>query len=125
MDQAADDQVGLDQAADDQVGLDQAAEFLPRDQPRRTIPLTETADNTSPWIRTRELEVRVVDRGRRLQVDSVRGLRPERSNMQWVNRGPRPRVKPVCDQFRDHFSIWFSGSNPGLSDRPGSSFKLL
>ena len=143
MDQAADDQVGLDQAADDQVGLDQAAELLPRDQPRQTIPRTETADNTSPWIRTRELEVRVdrprtsatgedcprnwtrVDRGRRLRVDSVRGLRPERSNMEWVNREPRSRVKPVRGQFRDHFSIWFSGSNPGLSGRPSSSFKLL
>ena len=79
--------------------------------PRRTIPRTETVDNTSPRIRTRELEVRVdrpqtsaagegcpqnwkrVDRGRRLLVDSVRRLRPERSNMKWVNRGPRPRVK--------------------------------
>ncbi|KAL0662054.1 hypothetical protein Bca4012_098891 [Brassica carinata] len=115
----------MDQAADDQVGLDQAAELLLRDQPRRTIPRTETADNTSLWIRTRELEVRVVDHGRRLRVDSVRGLHPERSNMEWVNRGPRPRVKPVRGQFRDHFSIWFSGSNPGLSGRPGSSFKLL
>ncbi|KAL0814185.1 hypothetical protein Bca101_070628 [Brassica carinata] len=115
----------MDQAADDQVGLDQAAELLPRDQPRQTIPRTETADNTSPWIRTRELEVRVVDRGRRLRVDSVRGLRPERSNMEWVNREPRSRVKPVRGQFRDHFSIWFSGSNPGSSGRPGSNFKLL
>ncbi|KAF2563905.1 hypothetical protein F2Q70_00018277 [Brassica cretica] len=107
----------MDQAADDQVGMDQAAELLPRDQPRRTIPRTETADNTSPRIRTREHEVRVdrprtsaagegcpqnwrrVDRGRRLWVDSVRGLHPERSNMEWVNRGLRPRVKSVRGQF--------------------------
>nr|VDD63153.1 unnamed protein product [Brassica oleracea] len=38
----------MDQAADNQIGLDQAAESLPRDQPKRTIPRTESADNTSP-----------------------------------------------------------------------------
>ncbi|KAF3539545.1 hypothetical protein F2Q69_00024432 [Brassica cretica] len=62
----------MDQAADDQVGLDQAAELLPRDQPRQTIPRTETTDNTSPRIRTREHEVRV-DRPRVKAVRRIGG----------------------------------------------------
>ncbi|KAF3538925.1 hypothetical protein F2Q69_00019431 [Brassica cretica] len=67
----------MDQAADNQVGLDQAAESLPRDQPRRTIPRTESTDNTSPRNRTRELEVGVVGRGRVLRTKAVRRFSPE------------------------------------------------
>ncbi|KAF2597104.1 hypothetical protein F2Q68_00011506 [Brassica cretica] len=91
MDQAADDQIGLDQAADDQVGLDQAAELLPRDQPRRTILRTETADNTSPRIRTRELEI-CVDRPQTLAAG-------EGCPRDWtrVDRGRRLRATPSVD----------------------------
>ncbi|KAF2571430.1 hypothetical protein F2Q70_00005747 [Brassica cretica] len=76
----------MDQAADDQVGLDQAAELLPRDQPRRTIPRTETADNTSPRIWTRELEVRV-DRPRTSAADVGRGRRPRVKAVRGIGRG--------------------------------------
>ncbi|KAL0668019.1 hypothetical protein Bca4012_030723 [Brassica carinata] len=85
----------MDQAADNQVGLDQAEESLPRDQPRRTIPRTESADNTSPRNRTRELGVGVVSRGHVLQTKAVHEFSPERSSFDGTDRGPRPRVGAV------------------------------
>ena len=85
----------MDQAADNQVGLEQAAESLPRDQRRRTIPQTETADNTSPRNRTRELEVGVVGRGRVLQTKAGRGIRSERPSSTGTDRGPWARVGAV------------------------------
>ena len=115
----------MDQAADNQVGLDQAAESLPRDQPRRTIPWTESADNTSPRNRTRELEVGVVGRGRVLRTKAVRRFSPERSSFDGTDRGPRPQVGAVRGRCEDQLTHLPFGSNLGLSDRPGSSFKLL
>ena len=85
----------MDQAADNQVGLDQATESLPRDQPRRTIPRMETADNTSPQNRTREFEVGVVGRGRVLQTKGGRIIRSERPSSEGTGRGPWARVGAV------------------------------
>ncbi|KAF2564166.1 hypothetical protein F2Q70_00015424 [Brassica cretica] len=115
----------MDQAADNQVGLDQAAESLPRDQPRRTIPWMEFANNTSPRNRTRELEVGVVGRGRVLRTKAVRGFSPERSSFDGTDRGPRPRVGAVCGRCQEQLTHLLFGSNSGLSGRPDSSFKLL
>ncbi|KAF2576945.1 hypothetical protein F2Q68_00003042 [Brassica cretica] len=115
----------MDQDTDNQVGLDQAAESLPRDQPRWTIRRTESADNTSPRNRTRELEVGVVGRRRVLRTKAVRGFSPERSSFDGTDRGPRPRVGAVRGRCKDQLTHLPFGSNPGLSGRPDSSFKLL
>ncbi|KAF2564591.1 hypothetical protein F2Q70_00014830 [Brassica cretica] len=115
----------MDQATENQVGLDHDAESLPRNQRRRTILQTETADNTSPRNRTRELEVGVVGRVRVLQTKAGRGIRSERPSSTGTGRGPWARVGAVRGRCEDHLTHLSSGLNTGLSGRPGSSFKLL
>ncbi|KAF3514746.1 hypothetical protein F2Q69_00003553 [Brassica cretica] len=108
----------MDQAADNQGRTGPGRGSLPRDQPRRTIPRTESADNTSPRNRTRELEVGVVGRGRVLRTKAVRGFSPKRSSFDGTDRGPRPRVGAVCGRCKDQLTHLLFGSNPGLLGRP-------
>ncbi|KAF2582592.1 hypothetical protein F2Q68_00002986 [Brassica cretica] len=95
----------------------------------------------SPRNRGREVDLVWTNYGSRMRVEAVRGIerrwsadvdcgrawsaetRQRGQVFIWMNRRPWPRVGAVRGRYQDSHLPF--GSNPGLSGRPDSSFKLL
>ncbi|KAF3525249.1 hypothetical protein F2Q69_00047458 [Brassica cretica] len=58
-------------------------------------PRTETADK--------------MDCRHKLRTGAVRGFQPERSLLEWIGRGPRPRTEPVRGRYQDQVTHLFLG----------------